>query len=185
MIVALLLVSTLVVAGVAAGAWARARRTRRQTVDALAMVPELAGVAAPGAAERMSATATALSVRLGVNPREAEHVAAAARLQGLADLGAGEDGVARARVVTQIATESGLSPSVTGLLNEVLTTSGGRAGRAAAAVRVAATFERKRTEPHVATAGALFATVSAHGAGNDRRAAAELVALMQEGIAPA
>ena len=179
MIAVLAVAVPLVLAALAIERWAQVRHIRRQTLDVLSVVPELAGVATTGEAERTAATAAAVSKRLGLGRHEVRQAAAAGRLRGLAELGAAAEGVAQARLVSQITTESGLSPSVTRLVNEVLTTSGDRAGKAAAAVRVAVTFERKRTEPHVTTAGALFGTVAAHGAGNDRQAAAALVSLMQ------
>lgn len=182
MIAVLLVVVALVPAAVAAERWAQARRARRQTLAVLAAVPEVAGVAPAGAAERTAATAAAVGKHLGLARRQVHDVATAARLRGLAELAPSSTPLAQARVVTAIATESGLSPSVTSLLDEALTTTCGRAGRAAAAVRVAVTYEHKRTEPHVTTAGALFATVAAHGAGNDRRAAAALVSLVQETV---
>lgn len=181
--IAVLLVALAVAFGAAAAErWARVHRTRRQAVAVLAAVPELAGAARPGAAQRTSATAAAVATQLGLGRHQVRHVAAAARLRGLADLAPTRDPVAQARIVTAITTKSGLSPSVTSLVDEVLTTTRGRASRAAAAVRVAATFERTQAEPHVTTVGALFATVAAHGAGNDRRAAAALVALMRDRV---
>ena len=159
--------------------WWRAARTRRQAIDALVAVPEMAGLAAPGAAARTAAVATALAEELGLTGDDVEQVALAARLRPLADLVPTEDAVSRARALTLLATDSGLSPFVRTVLDDTLTTGGGKAGRAAAAVRVATTFEEERAKAHATTAGALFATVVAHPAGHERRAAAALVLLVQ------
>jgi hypothetical protein len=51
----------LALVAVAVGHWSRARRARRQLLDALAAVPELADVAPPGFAEQAASLAAAVA----------------------------------------------------------------------------------------------------------------------------
>lgn len=64
---------------VAIDRWDRARRTRRHLVDALASVPELAGVTPGGAADTAGTLAAAVARRIGVEERDVVRVADAAR----------------------------------------------------------------------------------------------------------
>jgi hypothetical protein len=60
--------------------YAAARRTYEQTIQALGIVPELAGHVAIGHGERTAAYARALAVALDLAPEQREHVVVAARL---------------------------------------------------------------------------------------------------------
>lgn len=132
----------------------RAIRTRRQVVDALAAVPEIAGVAPVGHGERVATLARVLGARLDRGERE--RIGTVARLVPLDPC---------------VVAAAGVGVDVVHLLEEVQAAPAGRAGPAAAAVRVAATFES-----HVGPAsGALFATLVRHHRGEERRAAEILV----------
>ena len=132
----------------------RAMRTRRQVVDALAAVPEVAGVAPLGHGDRVATLARVLGARLDRGERE--RIGTVARLVPL------DPGVVDA---------AGVGVDVVHLLEEVQKAPVGQAGAAAATVRVAATFES-----HVGPAsGALFATLVRHPRGEERRAAEILV----------
>ncbi|HEX2040556.1 MAG TPA: hypothetical protein VHF47_12600 [Acidimicrobiales bacterium] len=138
----------------------RAARTRRQLLDALAVLPELAGVVPAGRSARVAALAHVLGERL--ERRERERLATVARLAPLAPA-----------VVEAAATDV----EVVRLLEEVQAAPPGRAGPAAAAVRVAATFEAHLER--VPASGALFATLVEHPRGEERRAAEALVGFVQ------
>lgn len=171
---------------VAAGLWWRAgRRTRRELVEALAAVSEVAGVVPPGDAERRARTAARLAQGLGLDPDEARRTADAARLAGLAGLvaGTGADAWHTARAVAHVTTESDIPGRTTAILHDVLTAHRGRAGRSGAAIRVAATYHEAGTSPEIAPSGALFTTVATHATGHERRAAEVLVRWVQ-GTAP-
>lgn len=141
----------------------RARRTRRQTVDALARVPELAGDAPPGTAERAAVWADALARALGADPADA---AVAARLHGLHP---------------DVLTDSGISPAIAALVRQATNAPRGQAQGGAAAVRVARSFARRPLDDPSQRSGALFRTVVDHPSGDERRAAEALVHLVQGG----
>lgn len=136
----------------------RAVRTRRQVVDALAAVPEVAGIAPVGHGDRVATLAAVLGARLA--RAERERASTVARLVHLDP-----------RVVEA----AGLGVEVVHLLEEVQAAPPGRAGPAAAAVRVASVFE---SHPGPAS-GALFATLVRHQRGEERRAAEALVRFVQ------
>lgn len=184
-LVLLALALALVPATAAALWWRAARRTRRELIDALAVVPEVAGAIPPGESERRGRTATAVARHLGLDPATARHVGDAARLTGLAELvrsdsGAGGGDVwATARAVALVTTDSEISWRTAAVLTETVTAERGRSARPAAAVRVAATYHAACASTGVAPSGALFATVTTHAGGHERRAAEALVRLVQ------
>lgn len=61
----------------------RARRNYHDTIEALAVVPELGGVAPPGRSERVTALTLAVGVELDLPPEELDDLEAAARLHQL------------------------------------------------------------------------------------------------------
>lgn len=134
----------------------RAARTRRQVLDVLAVLPELAGAVPAGRSERVATLALVLSERLARDERE--RVGTVARLVDVD------------RAVIEAAAAD---PAVVHLLEEVQDAPPGRLGPAAAAVRVAATFDSRRRD--VPASGALFATLVEHRRGEERRAAEALV----------
>ena len=184
MVAALVLVA--VAPAVAAGLWwGAARRARRELVNALAAVPEVAGVLAPGDADRRGRTAALVAAGMGLGPDGVRCTADAARLVGLASLVPGTDGDpwATARAVAHVTTESDIPAPTTATVNDVLTAHRGRTGRSGAAVRVVTTYLEAQASSEMPESGALFATVTAHSSGHERRAAEVLVRLVQ-GTAP-
>ncbi|HEX9969855.1 MAG TPA: hypothetical protein VGB03_06920 [Acidimicrobiales bacterium] len=184
-VLAVAVVIPLALALVAADRWDRARRTRRQLVDALAAVPELADVLPAGATEQAAALAAAVARRLGLAEGDLARVVDAVRLRPLADVpaAAAQGAVAAARAVAAVTTES-VIPRATGVvLDEALTAPRGRAGQAAAVVRVVDSYVRKLAVMPDSPAGALFATVARHPSGYERRAAEALVHVVQ-GVSP-
>lgn len=177
----LAVVIPLALALAAADRWERARRTRRQLFDALASVPELAEVVPPGAGEQAAAVAAAVARRIGVEEHDVAQVVDAVRLRPLADVpaAAAQGPVAAARALASMATESVVHRSTAALLDEALTAPRGRAGRAAAVVRVVDCYVRRVAATPDSPAGALFATVAKHPSGYERRAAEALVHVVQ------
>lgn len=150
----------LAMAAFAVDRYVRAARTRRQVLDVVAVLPELAGTVPAGRSERVASLADALSERLACGERE--RVRTVARLVGV------DRGVVEA---------AGVTADVVRLLEEVQEAPPGRLGPAAAAVRVAATFESRRED--APTSGALFGTLVEHRRGEERRAAESLVRFVQ------
>ena len=60
-----------------------ATRSYRQTIESLAMAPELGGMVTPGHAERVAALASAMAVQLGLSPEDVQHLEMAALLHHL------------------------------------------------------------------------------------------------------
>lgn len=137
----------------------RAMRTRRQVVDALAAVPEVAGITPLGHGDRVATLAAVLGAPL--HRAERERVGTVARL---------------VRLDPRVVEAAGVEVDVVHLLEEVQLAPPGRVGPAAAAVRVASTFE---AHPGPAS-GALFATLVRHQKGEERRAAEMLVRFVQK-----
>lgn len=165
---------------VAADRWDRARRTRRQLLDALAAVPEVAELRLAGSSETAAALAMVVARRLGLPRSEVACVAGAARLRPLADVVAGSDGTwAAARAVATVTTQSAIDPRIEAILAEALTAPSGGTGRGAAVVRVVDSYLRSLGETSHTASGALFATVARHHTGYERRAAEALVHLVQ------
>jgi hypothetical protein len=150
-----------VAAAVALDRFLRAARTRRQVVEALAAVPELAGSVPAGRSERVATRAEALG--RGLDRRQRAQVGTVARL---------------VHVHSSVVEAAGADVEVVRLLEEVRGAPPERVGPAAAAVRVAATFEAHVEA--VPTSGALFATLVAHQRGEERRAAEALVRFVQQ-----
>lgn len=142
----------------------QARRTRRQTVRALGSIPELAGEVPWGTAERAAAWGAALAIRVGSDPSA---VATAARLHGI-------DGT--------ILTESDISPDIAQLVQEATNAPRGQARGSAALVRVARGYAERLGNEGTQPSGALFTTLVAHPAGDERQAARELATIVQAGF---
>ena len=125
--------------------YATATDTLHQTVQALGLVPELAGVAPLGHSERSAGYAEALATKLRRDPETIRNVAAAARLHHLGAVSQDvEDGpTAVATASARLAREAGLPGDVALLLQDA------RAGASdapatgidAAIVRVASDFD--------------------------------------------
>lgn len=161
--IALVWLAPLVLVAFAVERTIRARRTRRQTVDALARIPELAGDVPPGTADRAADWAGALARELGADPAVA---ATAARLHGLHP---------------DVLTESGISADITGLVRQATNAPRGQAQGGAAAVRVARSVARRPLDDASQRSGVLFRTVVDHPSGDERRAVEALVHLVQGG----
>ena len=145
----------------------RARLSRRQTVDVLALIPELTGGVAPGTATRAADVAAAVAGRLGLDPGV---VATAARLYGVAP---------------EVLTESGICPGIATVVRDATNAPRGQAQGEAAVVRVAHTYARRAGETRAPASGVLFTTVVDHAAGDERHAAEALVHLVQGGACSA
>ncbi len=63
-----------------------ATRSYQQTIEALAMAPELGGLVAPGHAERVATLATAMGEQLGLSPADVRDLEMAARLHHLGEV---------------------------------------------------------------------------------------------------
>jgi hypothetical protein len=175
--VLLLAVPTLV----ALDRWHRARRARRQLVDALAAVPETAGTTPTGSSDTAAALATGVARRLGLSRAEVASVADATRLRPLEGVvaAASEGPWTAARAVSTVTTQSAISARTDAVLVEALTAPRGRAGPGAAVVRVVDSYLRSLGETSHTPSGALFAMVARHHTGYERRAAEALVHLVQ------
>lgn len=180
-VVVALVVVALAPATAAALWWRAAERARRELLDALAVVPEVASVIAPGDADRRARTAALVAEGMGLDAEATGHVGRAARLAGLVGLvpDVDDDVWAAARAVDRVTTESEVPGPTAAILADTVTAHRGRAGRPAAAVRVAATYHAACASDGSTTSGALFTTVATHGSGHERRAAAALVRLVQ------
>jgi len=128
----------LVVALYALDRHVRAARTRRQLLDALVAVPEVAGAAPPAHADRVAAVADALARAQGFDRRRRAHIVTAARLSRLGHIAAPHDVVLTpAAAAASVAAAAGIPVGVVGLLAEAQGAPPGAAGPAAAVVRAA------------------------------------------------
>lgn len=125
--------------------YATATDTLHQTVQALGLVPELAGVAPLGHSERSAGYAAALATKLRRDPEAARNVVAAARLHHLGAVSQDvEDGpTAVATTSARLVREAGLPGDVSRLLQDarVGAAEAPAAGIDAAIVRVASDFD--------------------------------------------
>lgn len=174
------LFAVLVLVALAVDRWLHAARTRRQILDVLAVVPEVAGVAPPAYGERVGELAEGLARAMGLTEAQAARVAAAARLLRLGEV------ATRAPVgaCTRVAVAAGVRPDVLALLDDALWAPPGGANREAAIVRVATSFEGRLGADRSVWSGALFATVATHDRGEERQAAETLVRFVGNRAAP-
>lgn len=125
--------------------YATATDTLHQTIQALGLVPELAGVAPLGHSERSAGYAAALATKLRRNPEAVRNVVAAARLHhlGAVSEGAGHGPTALASTSARLAREAGLPADVARLLQDarVGAAEAPSPGIDAAIVRIAADFD--------------------------------------------
>ncbi|MCU1483349.1 MAG: phosphohydrolase [Actinomycetia bacterium] len=165
--------------------YADATATLEQTVQALGLVPELAGLAPLGHSERAARYAAAVAIELGFDPPGVDRIVTATRLHHLGavrheDADAPTSPTEVATSGARILRESGFPGQVADLL---------QAARAdgfpadapsldAAIIRVATTFDHVvLDDPTAVDRGlALLSTVSLHQ--NPRRAAAALLAVV-------
>lgn len=116
-----------VVALVAVERYLRAARTRRQTVDALAAVPQVAGVVPPAHAERVATRADAWARACGLDRRQRRRVVTAARLSGLGLIASPDDvTLTSTAAATAVARAAGVRADVVDVLATTFLTDGGR-----------------------------------------------------------
>ena len=142
--------------------YAQASRTYRQTIQALSIVPEVAGLSRPGHAERTATYAAALADELGLSGDDRDRVITAARLHriGYICLDGDEEEAPEAidprrvaRVGAAMLRETGFLNPVADLVEEVEMESSGSLG--AAIVRVASRFDDHVIEDPARARGAL------------------------------
>ena len=167
--------------------YARAADTLQQTVQALGLVPELAGLAPLGHSERSAAYALALARELGLDRASATRVVTATRLHHLgavpledgpedAEDGPGEVAATGARVLR----EAGFPADVAKLLESARADAidAPSGSLEAAIVRAAATFDEIVGEDAAAADRGLSIVSSAARDQHSRRAAAALLELV-------
>jgi hypothetical protein len=142
--------------------YALASRTYRQTIQALSIVPEVAGMSRPGHAERTATYAGALAEELGLSGDDRERVVTAARLHRIGYIGLdGDDEEAPeavdprrvARVGAEMLRETGFLRPVADLVEEAEQETSPSLG--AAIVRVASRFDDQVVEDAARAKGAL------------------------------
>ena len=130
--------------------YAIARATYRQTVQALSFLPEVAGMAPLGHAQRSATYASALCDVLGISDDDKARVVNVTRLHHIGDISLHDprtrtetpDPAAAGRVGVEILHETGFLVDLADLMGQVHgSTTGGRTSREAAIVRVAGTFD--------------------------------------------
>ena len=162
-----------------------AQRTYQQTIQALSMLPEVAGLTPLGHGERTATYATALAHSLGVGGHTVEQVAAAARLHHIGYLSLHEadmrqvpaDGETLARVGGEILRETGVLERVAGLVEEIQAAPPLLVGLPAAIVRVSSFLDDMLHERHWPVEDAVSLLTGFHFEGNDGRAARALADL--------
>lgn len=171
----------LVVARVAFRRYAEATATLRQTVQALGLVPELAGLAALGHSERSAFYAAELADELGFDVPAIERIVTATRLHHLGAVGADEETPTPTDIASRgarILRDSGFPGDVADLLEAARADGFGAdsGDLAAATIRIATAFDHALGEDPegVNRSLALLSAVALDT--NGRRAAAALLA---------
>jgi hypothetical protein len=144
--------------------YAKANRTYRQTIQALSIVPEVAGMSRPGHAERTATYAAALADELGVVGDDRERVVTAARLHRIGYIGLdGEeeenpesvDPRRVARVGAELLRQTHFLEAVADIVEAVETTGDGSAPLEPTIVRIASRFDDQVVEDAARAPGAL------------------------------
>ena len=169
---------------------AAARQTYEQTAVALGTLPEVAGFASLGHAERTAGFADLLAARLGLDPKTSADVRTAARLHHIGEVSMhhpdANAGFATpdelGAVSTEILKDTGFLADVAPLVEEILTAPIETVGLPAAVVRVASTMDDLASRfPAVwgaaVPAAVMAELISMHPSGAEARAASELVSL--------
>ena len=144
--------------------YAQASSTYRQTIQALSIVPEVAGMSRPGHGERTATYAASLADELGIVGEDRERVITAARLHRIGYIGLdGEEEEAPgsvdprrvARVGAEMLRQTGFLRPVADIVEEVelYSPEGGTLG--AAIVRIASRFDDHVVEEPARMRGAL------------------------------
>jgi hypothetical protein len=163
--------------------YSTARRTYQQTIQALAIVPELAGHAPLGHGERTAAYAGALATEMGVEGAARERLLTAARLHhighiSIPEYGQGDDtadGGAVGRAGADMLRETGFLAPVADLVETVgRPPEPGEDDVAATIVRIATAFDELVLESPERGPGALALLASQHRDEGSQRAIAEL-----------
>jgi hypothetical protein len=156
--------------------YAAARETLRQTVQALGLVPELAGLVPLGHSERTAAYAAAVARGLGLRRAACERIVTASRLQhvGAVPGPAGDDVAASG---ARLLRESGFPADVAALVASARVGCREHAPPTidAAVVRVATTFDEVVGEDHTAVPRGLAVVSSTAHDRHSRRATAALL----------
>ena len=144
--------------------YAQASSTYRQTIQALSIVPEVAGMSRPGHGERTAVYAASLADELGVVGEDREQVVTAARLHRIGYIGLdGEEEEAPdsvdprrvARVGAEMLRQTGFLRPVADIVEEVELHAPEGGTVAAAIVRVASRFDDQVVEEPARVRGAL------------------------------
>jgi len=172
---------------------AAARRTYEQTVQALGTLPEVAGFASLGHAERTAGYAALLCRSLGIDSATSARIATGCHLHHLGEVSlqapeAGAEPVTAAQlgeVSEQILQDTGFLAGVAPLVAEVITAEPAHVGLHAAVIRVASTTdEAARRWPlpwgHAVPRGVIDEVLAAHPTGREAAVAAELVRLAEQ-----
>lgn len=166
------------------GRHAAASETLRQTVQALGLVPELAGLAPLGHSERAAHYARAVAIELGFGPPDVERIVTATRLHHLGAVTEEPGGPSTASEVARrgahILRDSGFPTDVAELLESARADGHGVAADAldAAVVRIASAFDHGVGEDPAATDRALALLGSNVQDPQGRRAVSTLLGLV-------
>lgn len=170
--------------------YSSARATYRQTIQALSMVPEVAGLTPLGHGERTATYAAAVADELRLAPDVAYRITTAARLHHIGHISLHEpqertvpiDAEDLARVGAEILRETGILADVADLVSEVQHSrrGGPELSQDAAIVRVASTLDDLVGDDRDRVAGALVDLLARHNEGIERSMAITLLQLCDE-----
>jgi hypothetical protein len=129
--------------------FARARRTYDQTVRALSILPEVAGLTALGHGERTAIYAGAIAGQLGIDSTSTERIVTAARLHHIGEVSVDDDNSGRlfgdpseiGRAGQAILCETGFLEGVADLVAAIVSEVGAGDATDVAVVRVASTWD--------------------------------------------
>ncbi|MDQ1403996.1 MAG: hypothetical protein QOG03_2312 [Actinomycetota bacterium] len=165
--------------------YSSARQTYRQTIRALSMVPEVAGLTPLGHGERTAVYAAAIAESIGLDPEVVDRVITAARLHHIGHISLHEpserhappDPVELGRVGGEILRETGFLADVAEMVESVHGGSGEGAPLPAAIVRVASTFDDLVGDDPSRAGDALVEVLTRHNDGLERSVAIVLIQL--------
>lgn len=164
--------------------YSSARQTLSQTIKALSMVPEVAGLTPLGHGERTAVYAGAMAESLGLEPEVVDRVVTAARLHHIGHISLHEpserpappDPVELGRVGGEILRETGFLSDVAEMV-EAVHGGAGSSSLPAAIVRVASTFDDLVGDDTAASGDALVEVLATHSDGLERSVAIVLIQL--------
>jgi hypothetical protein len=165
--------------------YSSARQTYRQTIKALSMVPEVAGLTSLGHGERTAVYAGAVAESVGLQPEVIDKLVTAARLHHIGHISLHEpserptppDPVELGRVGGEILRETGFLADVAEMVEAVHGCANASAPLPAAIVRVASTFDDLVGDDPSRAGDALVEVLASHSEGLERSVAIVLIQL--------